>query len=114
MGSLLCIGLMLLPRRTPAADPSVSLSESHLTLWPAQLQLRGGGTEHSVLVTIQSPDGTARDATAAAHFVSDDPRIVRITSHGTCQAVGDGKCDVRVEAAGISTLLPVKVRGSGP
>ena len=80
---------------------------------PEAVVLEGGRARQQLAVTIHQADGTARDGTAEARFTLDSSEIAAVGPGGVVTPLADGTTRLRVEAAGLSAEVPVRVRDAG-
>lgn len=86
-------------------------SAGRLELFPAKVQLAGRQASAQILVTLIRPDGSREDLTHKAKLVPDAQGLVESRGQGRIFPLKDGSGSVRVEAAGLSGVLPVEVKG---
>lgn len=79
-----------------------------LVMQPENIDLRGAGAEHGVLVTLVARDGAQTDVTAKCALSSSAPTIARISA-GRIRAAGDGEAQVIATFEGLSTKSKVHV-----
>jgi len=87
-------------------------TKGKLELFPAHLVLKGREASSQVLVTLVGVDGLRTDLTNQAKFVPDRAGLIETRGEGRIFPAGDGVGVLRVEAGGLSTILPVEVKDS--
>jgi hypothetical protein len=105
----LCLGAVLVgvPALRAAEPPKAALRS--LTVYPAKIDLDGPRAEQRVVVLGEYADGRRRDLTRDARFTSAAPKVVTVEA-SVVRPAGDGEATVKVEAAGQSATVAVKVR----
>jgi hypothetical protein len=79
---------------------------------PAEVRLTGPVATWSLLVHGKTAGGDHTDLTHAAHYRSENPAVATVSERGVVRAVGDGSTAVRVEAAGKTAAVAVRVEGT--
>lgn len=77
---------------------------------PPSLTLTGPDGRYSLLISGQLADGRSIDLTRSARIVNPSEKVVRVAGH-TVRGVGDGETTLKVEAAGRTVVVPVRVSG---
>ncbi len=80
-----------------------------VTVHPTTLDLRHQRQPHSLQVLGTTSDGFSLDLRDQAHFASADPRIATVDERGWVRPVGNGETSVKVEVAGQTLTVAVKV-----
>jgi hypothetical protein len=105
-----CVLLASSPARSQAGGVG---DRRHLEILPRQVELRGAGADHGLLVTLVGADGSRSDVTHAAQFSSSSSTTVKVGPNGHCEAVADGTAEVTVEHEGLTARVPLTVADSG-
>ena len=92
----------------PAGESPVTA----VTVTPSAVALHGPGATYSLLVDGKTVDGRLIDLTHTARFRSLHPQTAAVTSTGIVQARTDGATEIRIEVAGKTLRVPVRVEGS--
>jgi hypothetical protein len=93
---------------TPEALPP-GAEVKKLELLPQTVALKGRYDYAQVVVLARLATGDTVDVTRMAHFQAP-PGIATASATGKIEAVADGKGEIRIDAAGQQTVLPVDVR----
>lgn len=78
---------------------------------PAQVVLDRPESSMQLLVTVAAADGRSTDATRAAKYVSENPKVAVVDELGLVQPIADGKTAIFVTHAGRSERVGVEVVG---
>jgi len=83
-----------------------------LRVEPASIALEGADGRQQVAVSVEEPDGTARDATTSARYSIEPAGIAAVTPSGVVIAKAEGFARLRVESGGRSAEASIAVRGA--
>lgn len=103
------------PAAKPAAAPAGAVLKN-ISVAPASVTLVGARAQQGLVVTGHYSDGSLRDLTDKARFVSSNPKAVKPANVGrpVLLPVGDGGATVKVVIPGAApTLIPVQVKEAG-
>lgn len=93
----------------PAAQPPLEGVQS-ISVEPQEVLLRGENRRQQLLITAEMADGRSRDVTRLATVESAQTTVVRMDG-AAVWGVADGTTEIRVQVAGKSTSVPVRVTG---
>ncbi len=105
-GFALLIAVILCETAAPSS------ARGALSVSPPAVRLAGNHAVMQLLVTpaaAGSMPERAKDLTAAAKFISSNPKIVRITHNGRLHAVANGRAQIVVTAGGETSNVSVQV-----
>lgn len=107
---VLFFGLMQALTADPAkaAPPSAALKS--LIVYPGEVNLSGPRDSQRLIVLGDYADGRRWDLTREAKFATSADNVATIDKTGVVHPVGDGQVTVKIEAAGQSATLFVKVQ----
>ena len=92
------------------ADQASDVSQpASISVYPSDVRLTTSRDRQSIIVQAVYPSGITRDVTAEATITLSDPALARI-DRNTFSPVADGKCELRIEYAGLTATLPVEVQ----
>ncbi|WP_435018934.1 DUF1549 domain-containing protein [Tundrisphaera sp. TA3] len=84
-----------------------------LQAFPAAIRLDGASDRAQISVSIASGDGTTRDVSSSARLTISPPDVASASGSGLITPRADGRAEIRVEADGLATTIPVEVRRAG-
>ena len=94
------------------------LAASEIEVIPSKVSLKRNFEQVQFVVTARDATGQinerSEDLTAAAKYVSSDPRIVKVTTAGRLVGLKNGAASITISAAGASRSGPVEVHGVVP
>ena len=99
--------LLLLPMRA-GAQTAVSYVEASVE--PARVVLHHAHDRQQLAVTAKLADGSLRDATRAAKFVTGNPNVVQVTPQGVLTPVAPGRAVIQVSGPGFQQTVAVEVK----
>ena len=103
------LGLLVASGTTAAR---ASALPERLSVEPAEIRLDGGGSRQQVAVTGHFADGSVRDLTAEASFAVEPSGMARASETGVVTPQVDGSGALRVEVAGKTATVPIRVVGA--
>ncbi|HEX3657819.1 MAG TPA: DUF1549 and DUF1553 domain-containing protein [Pirellulales bacterium] len=116
-----CLGLVeLRPASAAGTSPAgkssgVAVPASAFQVTPAEPRLSGNFSQVQLVVTATGPGGKSdersADLTAAAKYVSSDPKIVKALPGGRLLAQANGRATLTISVGGLSRTVPVEVSG---
>lgn len=99
---------LLLTAAVAHAEPAVV----EIVADPAAVSLTGPVATWSLLVHGRTNDGRVTDLTHSARYRSENTAVATVTDRGVVRAAGDGTTTVRVEAAGRTVTIAIRVGGT--
>jgi uncharacterized protein DUF1549/uncharacterized protein DUF1553/Big-like domain-containing protein len=102
--ALAALALALAPRAAPA-EPAVA----GIAVFPPEVNLETSRDRQSLAVQVTLEDGITRDVTAQARVAIEDPKLARF-ENGLWIPAADGSTSLKVEYAGKTAAVPVKVK----
>lgn len=104
------VGGFLIVTRPLAAQAPEKLVE--LTAEPAQLTLSHAEDRHHILVTGKLADGTLRDLSRTARYVSNNPAIAEVSTAGVVTPKAAGQTTIQIQGEGLQATVAVNVSGA--
>jgi hypothetical protein len=93
-----------------AAACVVRADAPRLTVFPERVTLSGPYDGRQLVVSVPGPGGIVRDVTRDAVYQAEPPGVVHVTPDGYVRPGRPGEATVRVELAGQTRRVPVRVR----
>jgi hypothetical protein len=106
---LTCLGPILVLVVLGPLPTQGAPAPKRLLVEPAEIALEGTGARQQIAVTGQFTDGSVRDLTGEARFVVDREDVASVSSSGLVRPRSDGRNRVRVDAAGLTAEVAVRV-----
>jgi hypothetical protein len=113
LGLLLLGGVIVLPGPAPAKEPARpdrSPISTQCTAEPAQVIFHAAGQRQQLVITGTSADGSVRDLTRRAKYVSDNPAVARVSADGVVTPKGVGTSRIHITGFGPELAVPVTVQ----
>src|SRR5262249_7136038 len=97
-----------------ADDPSTVATATSISLFPPRLVLKGPNQSQPVLVQASYSDGTDRDVTELAVYLSNNDATAKVDASGTITSDRPGEAYVMARFATFTVGIPVIVLPDGP
>jgi hypothetical protein len=99
--------------RRPAAKSALAPVLKSLEILPGQVSLAGPRSRQLLVVTAVYSDGTLRDVSSQARYVSSRPGVASVSTEGLVRPAADGMAVVKVSLGKVTAQVPVRVSGGG-